>query len=233
MWRRATVPPPAEVANIPSGMPMYLPSHFKEERVEVMHRLIHEHPLGALVTLGPGGLNANHIPLEVDPEPAPFGALRGHVARANPVWREFSRDVEALAVFQGPQIYISPSWYQTKKETGKVVPTYNYLVVHAYGPLRAIEDTDWLRNFVKGLTTRFESGRADPWKITDAPDDFIERQLHAIVGIEIPVTHLLGKWKVSQNRPGADRDGVVRGLQEMNDINAATIADWVQRSGKP
>ena len=210
---------------------MYLPSHFREHRVEVMHQLVHEHPLGALVTLGAEGLNANHIPLQVHPEPAPFGTLRGHVARANPVWREFSREVEALVVFQGPQIYITPSWYQTKQDTGKVVPTYNYLVVHAYGPLRAIDDVDWLRQFLTGLTNRFESERAEPWKITDAPDEFIERQLRAIVGIEIPVTRLLGKWKASQNRPAADRDSVARGLLEASDANANAIAQWVRPGG--
>ena len=207
---------------------MYMPSHFKEERVEVIQQLIHEYPLAALVTHGRDGLNANHIPLRAHPEPAPFGTLRGHVARANPVWREFSREVEALAIFQGAQTYITPSWYQTKKETGKVVPTYNYLVVHAYGPLRAIDDSAWLRQFLTGLTDRFESERAEPWKITDAPDDFIEQQLRAIVGIEIPVTRLLGKWKASQNRPAVDREGVARGLLEAGDANAAAMAQWVR-----
>src|SRR5262249_40159503 len=117
---------------------MYVPAHFEETRQDVLGRLIHDHPLAALVTLGRDGLSANHIPLGLDPGPAPPGTLRGHVARANPVWRDFSRDVEALAIFQGPQAYISPAWYETKKETGKVVPTYNYIVVHAYGPLRVV-----------------------------------------------------------------------------------------------
>lgn len=210
---------------------MYLPSHFREERIEVIHQLIREHPLGALVTLGAEGLNANHIPFLVDPDPAPFGTLRGHVARGNPLWREYSRETEALALFQGPHAYVTPSWYATKRQTGKVVPTYNYLVVHAYGPLRAIEDTDWLRNFVGRLANRFEAEREEPWKITDAPADYIEKQLRAIVGIEIPVTRLLGKWKASQNRPAADREGVAQGLREIDDANAATLADWVQRSG--
>lgn len=209
---------------------MYLPSHFKEERVDVVHSLMREHPLGALVTLGPDGLNANHIPFMIDPKPPPFGTLRGHVARANPAWRDFSRDVEALVIFQGPQAYVTPSWYATKRQTGKVVPTYNYLVVHVYGPLRAIEDPAWLRGFVERLANRFEAGRAQPWKITDAPADFIEKQLQAIVGIEIPVTRLRGKWKVSQNRPAADREGVIRGLQEMGDVDAAAIADWIKRA---
>jgi transcriptional regulator len=209
---------------------MYLPAHFEETRVEVIHRLIREYPLAVLVTLGSAGLNANHIPLEIDPEPAPFGTLRGHVARANPVWRDFSRDVEALTVFQGPQAYISPAWYQTKKETGKVVPTFNYIVVHAYGSLRIIEDEAWLRDLVERLTTRHESGRAEPWKVSDAPEDFIKTQLRAIVGIEMPVTRLVGKWKVSQNRPPVDREGVVRGLGQMKDANAAAMARLVKES---
>ncbi len=209
---------------------MYLPAHFEETRVEVIHRLIHEHPLAVLVTLDSAGLNANHIPLEIDPEPAPFGTLRGHVARANPVWRDFSRDVEALTVFQGPQAYISPAWYQTKKETGKVVPTFNYIVVHAYGSLRIIEDEAWLRGLVERLTTRHESGRAEPWKVSDAPEDFIKTQLRAIVGIEMPVTRLVGKWKVSQNRPPLDREGVVRGLGEMKDANATAMAKLVKET---
>jgi transcriptional regulator len=148
------------------------------------------------------------------------------------VWRAFTPEVEALAIFQGPQTYVTPSWYPTKKESGKVVPTYNYLVVHAYGTLRAIDDADWLRKFLTRLTARFEDERAAPWKITDAPGDYIDRQLRAIVGIEIPVTRLLGKWKASQNRSAADRDGVARGLQEMTDANATAMAEWVQRAGR-
>ena len=209
---------------------MYMPAHFEETRAEVMHRLIHEHPLAVLVTLGSTGLSANHIPLEIDSEPAPFGTLRGHVARANPVWRDFSRDIEALTVFQGPQAYISPAWYQTKKETGKVVPTFNYIVVHAYGSLRIIEDEAWLRGLVERLTTRHESGRAEPWKVSDAPEDFIKTQLRAIVGIEMPVTRLVGKWKVSQNRPAADREGVVQGLGAMKDANASAMSKLVKEA---
>ena len=209
---------------------MYMPAHFEETRAEVMHRLIHEHPLAVLVTLGSTGLNANHIPLEIDSEPAPFGTLRGHVARANPVWRDFSRDVEALTVFQGPQAYISPAWYRTKKETGKVVPTFNYIVVHAYGSLRIIEDEAWLRGLVERLTTRHESGRPEPWKVSDAPEDFIKTQLRAIVGIEMPVTRLVGKWKVSQNRPAVDREGVVQGLSAMKDANASAMSKLVKEA---
>jgi transcriptional regulator len=209
---------------------MYVPAHFEETRPEVLHELIREHPLAALVTLGSEGLNANHIPLELDPAPAPFGTLRGHVARGNPVWRDFSRDVEALAVFQGPQAYISPSWYQTKRETGKVVPTYNYIVVHAYGPMRVIEDRAWLRGLVERLTSRYEAGSREPWKVTDAPADFVEQMLGAIVGIEIPLTRLLGKWKVSQNRPAVDREGVVAALRESSGGDAQAMSALVKKA---
>ena len=207
---------------------MYLPSHFAETRAEVLQDLIHAHQLGTLVTSGPNGLEANHIPFEYDPLPAPLGTLRAHVARGNPVWREFSREIEPLVVFQGPQTYITPSWYRTKAETGKVVPTFNYIVVHAYGSMRAIEDKAWLRNFVGKLTHRFESPRAQPWSITDAPEDFIAQQLGAIVGIEIQLTRLIGKWKTSQNRPAADRKGVVAGLRGSDDPTVRAMADAVE-----
>ena len=208
---------------------MYVPSHFEETRIEVLHQLIREYSFAALVTLGSDGLDANHIPFELDASPAPLGTLRAHVSRGNPVWRDSSRDVEALVVFQGPQAYITPSWYQTKKETGKVVPTYNYIVVHAHGPLQVVEDQGWLRGLVERLTTRYEAARPEPWKVADAPGDFIEKQLLAIVGLAIPITKLVGKWKVSQNRPEADRDGVVRGLREIADADAVAMANLVER----
>lgn len=209
---------------------MYVPSHFQETRVEVLHELIRQHPFAAFVTLGSKGLNANHIPFEIEPTPAPFGTLRGHVARSNPVWRDFSKDIEALLIFQGPQAYITFSWYLTKKETGKVVPTYNYIVVHAYGTLGVVEDRAWLRGLVGRLTNRYEARRAEPWKITDAPTDYIEKMLSAIVGIEIPVTKLVGKWKASQNRSLVDREGVIRGLSEIADADAAMMANLVMQS---
>ena len=209
---------------------MYLPQHFEESRVDVLYEHIHAHPLGALVTLTSRGLDANHIPFEVDPEPAPFGTLRGHVARANPVWREFSRDVEALVIFQGPSTYVSPAWYPTKRETGKVVPTWNYAVVHAHGTPRFIDDRAWLRDFVTKLTNRHEAERPDPWKVTDAPADYVETMLGAIIGLEIPIVRLVGKWKMSQNRPAQDRDGVVEGLRQERGQAGAAIADLVRQS---
>ena len=209
---------------------MYLPKHFEETRVEILHGLIHTHPLAALVTLTPGGLDANHLPFEVDPAPAPFGTLRGHIARANPLWREFSRDVEALVIFQGPGTYVSPAWYPTKQETAKVVPTWNYAVVHAHGMLRVIDDHAWLRDFVTKLTNRHEAPRGDPWKVTDAPADYIDKQLGAIIGLELPITRLVGKWKMSQNRPVADRQGVVDGLRREGGDSGEAIADLIRRS---
>ncbi len=209
---------------------MYLPTHFEETRVETLHALIRAHPLGALVTQGSGGLDANHVPFEVDPDPAPFGTLRAHVARANPVWRE-AAGAEVLVLFQGTDIYISPSWYPTKQETAKVVPTWNYAVVHAHGRLRAIDDREWLRAFVTRLTDRHESGRTDPWKVTDAPADYIDAMLGGIVGLEIPIARLVGKWKVSQNRPAKDREGVVEGLGRQGDATSAAMARLVREPG--
>jgi len=207
---------------------MYLPEHFNEQRAELLHELIREQPLGTLVTLAAEGLNANHVPFEFDAAPAPLGTLRCHVARANSLWRDFSPMVEALAIFQGPKTYVSPSFYPSKKVTGEVVPTYNYVIVHGYGAMKIIHDRQWLRGLVTRLTKRFEAGRAAPWQVTDAPSAFIDKQLGAIVGIEIALTKLIGKWKVSQNRPVDDRKGVIEGLTEGGDADSAAIAHWVK-----
>src|SRR5215467_4792507 len=153
---------------------MYIPKYFEETRVEVLHELIRAHPLAALVINTPDGLDANHIPFEINPEPAPFGVLRGHVARSNPVWRRVSPDVQALAIFQGPNTYVSPSWYPSRHETGKVVPTWNYAVVHAYGRLRLIEDRMWLRRLVERVTNEHERVVENPWNLSEAPANFID-----------------------------------------------------------
>src|SRR5262245_21553648 len=147
---------------------MYLPNTFEENRVDVLHDLVRSHPLGTLVTLNSAGLDANHIPFQVQSAAQSLGILRGHVARANSVWEDCSGNSRALAIFQGPQTYIFPSWYPTKRETGMVVPTWNYIVVHAHGELRAIEDREWLRNFIESLTETYESRQKDPWKLSDA-----------------------------------------------------------------
>jgi transcriptional regulator len=208
---------------------MYVPAHFEETRVEVMHDLIRTHPFATLVTLTADGLAANHIPLELHTDPPPFGTLRGHIARANSLWRERSAEVNSLAIFQGPNRYISPAWYPTKEETGKVVPTWNYAVVHAHGPLKVIEDRDWLRQLVTRLTDHHESSRSKPWSVSDAPEEYIEKTLEAIVGLEIPIARLVGKWKVSQNRPAKDQSGVVENLLQEDDDSSKAMADLVRQ----
>jgi len=203
---------------------MYLPAYFKESRTEVMHALMRERPLATLVTMCDSGMVANHIPVETLSEPAPFGMLRGHVARANPLWREYREGSEALAIFQGPQTYISPSFYPTKQDTGEVVPTWNYAVVHARGTFRFIQDTVWLRAFVTRLTEAHEASRPVPWKVGDAPPPYIEKMLSLIVGFEFSIVDLTGKWKISQNHPTANREGVVKGLSDAADAGGREIA---------
>lgn len=190
---------------------MYLPKHFEENRAEVLHELLRAHPLALLVTQAGGELRADSIPFMLDPQRGPHGTLVAHVARANSLWRE-AADTQALVVFQGPQAYISPSAYPSKAEHGKVVPTWNYIMVQARGRLRAIDDPVWLHALVSRLTDRHEANRPVPWEVSDAPLDYIEKMLGAIVGIEIPIETIAGKWKVSQNRSAADRDGVARTL---------------------
>lgn len=205
---------------------MYQVGAFREERIDVMHALMRNHRLATLVTVNDGIPEANHLPLLIDPEPAPAGTLRGHVARANPVWRE-AGGREVLAVFQGPQVYVTPSWYPSKRETGQVVPTWNYAVVHAYGRLVVHDDREWLRTLVTRLTDQQEAGRPQPWRVDDAPPDYVDRMLDAIVGIEIPVSRLAGKWKVSQNRSEADRSGVAEGLRQSDETQAQAMAALV------
>ena len=204
---------------------MYLPSHFEVTDTDALHALIREHPLGTLVMTGPQGLGADHIPFEIDTEPAPCGTLVAHVARANPLWQH---EGDVLVIFHGPSGYITPSWYPTKKENGKVVPTYNYAVVHAYGRLRAIEDRDWLRAFVTRLTDRHEAARAEPWHVTDAPADYIDKMVAAIVGIEVTITRMIGKFKMSQNRTPADRLGVASGLEQGESDDSRAMARLVR-----
>lgn len=203
---------------------MYVPSHFAEDRLPVLQNFMRQHPFATLITLNAGGLVASHLPLLVEEAPAPNGRLIGHLARANNHWRDVDSSVEALAIFGGPHAYVSPSWYATKAEHGKVVPTWNYSAVHAYGALRIIEDATWLRDLVGRLTDRHESGRAHPWKVEDAPADYVQTHLKGIVGIELTVQRLEGKWKLSQNRPAKDRIGTERGLRETGDPDAAAVA---------
>jgi transcriptional regulator len=192
---------------------MYQPPHFREDRVEVQQDLIRNHPLGLLVTAGPGGLMANPVPFLVYPEGGERGTLRAHLARANPQWHELSVVTECLVVFQGPQEYVTPSWYATKRETGKVVPTWNYVTVHVWGKPQIVQDAAWLRRQLDDLTLLKEGVRPSPWQVEDAPPEFVTAQIKGIIGVELPVERIEGKWKVSQNRPAADRAGVVAGLR--------------------
>jgi transcriptional regulator len=191
---------------------MYLPNRFAETRLDVLHALIGQHPLGTLVTHGPDGLAADHIPFEIGAptEAAPFGVLRAHVARANPLWRLAGTQV--LTIFQGPSAYISASLFAEKAVSGKVVPTWNYATVHAAGALRAIEDPAWLLDFVTRLTDHHEAPRAAPWAVADAPAPYIDAMLKAIVGIEIPIARLDGKWKINQDETAADRVQIAAAL---------------------
>jgi transcriptional regulator len=189
---------------------MYLPRHFEQNDPAVLAAAMHDHPLATLVIAAPAGPTADLIPLEYDPQPGPHGTLRGHVARANPLWRHAG--AAALAVFHGPQAYVSPNWYPSKRKHGKAVPTWNYTMVQARGTLRSVDEAPWLRALVGRLTERHESTQPAPWAVGDAPDDYLQQMLGAIVGIEITLTSLVGKWKVSQNRDAADRDGVAAAL---------------------
>ncbi len=205
---------------------MYLPKHFEQPDRNALIALMHEHPLSTLIVTTAEGTSADLIPLEFAPTEGQHGVLRGHVARANPLWRHAG--AQALAVFTGPEAYISPGWYASKHEHGKVVPTWNYTMVQARGVLRAIDDTSWLRALVGRLTDRHEARLARPWQVSDAPDDYVQQMLRAIVGIEIPLDSLVGKWKVTQNRSQADRLGVATGLMDQSSDATAAMATLVK-----
>jgi len=211
---------------------MYEPPFHREEDLAALHALIRARPLGLLISHGPQGLLANAIPFLIDPEAGKLGTLRAHMARANGQWRDLAEAPEALVVFQGAEHYISPSWYATKRETGKVVPTFNYVMVQARGPARVIADDDWLKRQIEALTRSREESRERPWAVSDAPADFIALQRRAIVGVEIEVADLRGKWKASQNRSAADRAGVVAGLEALSDDPEAQAMAAIVRAAK-
>ncbi|MDB5510541.1 MAG: FMN-binding negative transcriptional regulator [Enterovirga sp.] len=210
---------------------MYQPPLFREDRLEVQHELIRANPLGLLITAGASGLMANPIPFLIDPEASEHGTLRCHLARANPQWRDLASVDECLVVFQGPQDYVTPSWYATKRETGKVVPTWNYATVHAWGRPSVTHEAGWLRRQLDDLTLLREGGRPVPWQVGDAPADFVAAQIRGIVGVEIPIGRIEGKWKVSQNRPEADRAGVHAGLAAAGESASAMAALVAERGG--
>lgn len=210
---------------------MYMPSHFSEERIEVLHALIQAHPLAALVSLQDGELEANHIPflISAPTAEAPHGVLRGHVARNNPVWQSAASSQDALLIFQGAQAYISPRWYEEKQRSGSVVPTYNYAVVHAHGPMRIVEDRQEFLRLLSDLSDNFERKFDQPWKVSDAPAEYVDRMMDMIVGIEIPVRRISGKWKTSQNKSTQDRVNMVDGLREKQDPASRALADVMEQ----
>jgi transcriptional regulator len=206
---------------------MYLPAHFEERRPKVLQQLIADHPLGALVTLGPDGLDANHLPFEFEPaaDGDRHGVLRAHVARANPVWREARQRPETLVIFQGPAAYLSPSWYPGKAQTHRFVPTWQYMVVHAHGRIKVHDDERYVRGVVARLTRKMEAEESVPWKIGDAPPDYIDQMLTQIVGLEIEVERLVGKWKLGQNRTPQERLGAAERMRERGGEMRAAVAD--------
>jgi transcriptional regulator len=212
--------------------PLYLPEYFKVNDVQTLHATIRKITFGTLVTQGSAGMEASHVPMLLDPEPGPNGTLHGHIARANPQWERFVAGSEALAMFVGPQGYITPSWYATKRATGKVVPTWNYVAIHAYGRPTFFDDSERLRMLVTRLTQTQETPRAAPWAVSDAPASFIDAMLRAIVGFELPIERLEGKWKMSQNRPEEDRQGVLEGLAREGGAREAAIAETIRAANR-
>jgi transcriptional regulator len=208
---------------------VYTPSYHEETNVLVLQALIQAHPLGTWATQGDGELIVNHIPFLLDPFRGEFGTLMGHVARANDVWRSFSKTVPSVVVFQGAESYITPSWYPSKRAHGKAVPTWNYVVVHAQGLPLVVDDKARLLEHLNQLTDVHEAKQPMPWKMADAPVDYTDRLIEHIVGIEIPIDRLVGKWKVSQNRPKADRLGVVAGLLAKEDPESTKMAGLVNQ----
>jgi len=202
---------------------MYIPRHFAEPRVEVLHEALRGAGLATLVTTGAEGLDASHLPLLLEPEPGPLGRLVGHVARANPQWSATPDGSAALAIVLGPDAYVTPSWYPSKRETGLGVPTWNYLAIHAHGTVRFFQERERLLGLVTRLTDRHEQARPLPWKVADAPPDHLDGMLKGIVGVELTITRIEGKWKASQNRGEADRRGVEEGLRSEGHEEMASL----------
>lgn len=206
---------------------MYIPKHFEQADPQALQDLIRSAPLASLVTLGTQGLNANPIPLYFQANNG-LGLLQGHVARANPLWREWDTQFEALAIFHGSNAYISPNWYPSKAEHHKEVPTWNYIVLNVYGHLRVQDDPVWLRSFLEKLTAQQEASFEQAWQLADAPEDYLQKMLKAIVGIELEITRWEGKWKLSQNKASPEYQGVIEGLKATQAADAMTLASIMQ-----
>lgn len=212
---------------------MYIPKHHRQPDLSATQALIEAYPLGAWVVQASEGLVANHVPFLLDRSRGPHGTLLGHVSRANPVWRQLQDGTPSVVMFQGPQSYITPGWYPGKAAHGEVVPTWNYVVAHAHGVPRAVDDAQWLHEFLMRLTATHEAAQAVPWAMTDAPAAFVDKLLRAVVGIEIPIDRLEGKLKASQDEAIPDRLGTVRGLLAQGNANASAMASLVQAALAP
>jgi transcriptional regulator len=204
---------------------MYIPKHYEETRLPVLHQLMRDYPLATLITHGPDGVNVNHIPIYLDSTQGEFGTLRAHVARANPIWQEAQADGAVVVVFHGPNTYVSPQWNPAKKLHGKAVPTWNYAVVHCHGRLRVVDDAAFVRANVDELSARHEAALPPPWTLDDAPADYAEKMLAAIVGLECVIERIVGKWKVSQNHPSATQQATVDGMLAHQGRGADAMAD--------
>ena len=210
---------------------MYVPPHFAETDIPALHAAMRGSGLVTLVTMTEDGMIASHLPVMLSPDPAPYGTLIGHLAHANPQTKGVLGD--ALVIFQGPEGYITPSYYATKRENAKVVPTWNYTAIHAYGTLRFVHEPDRLLEIVTALTQRHETPRAEPWAVTDAPADFVQGMLKGIVGLEVTITPLEGKRKMSQNRPASDIEGVISGLRADGRADLAEAVDQAALAAAP
>ena len=206
---------------------MYRPDHFRSDDIAEMHALMRARPLAALVSAGASGLYATHLPTVLKAE-GEFGTIECHLARANPHWKDLAAGGEALMIFQGPEAYITPNWYASKAETGKVVPTWNYAAVHAYGRPQVMQDKAWLHRHVGELTAQQEASEAKPWAVTDAPESFIDVMLRGIVGFRFDIARLEGKWKMSQNREMRDRVATAAGLEQRGQNEDAQVAAEVR-----
>jgi transcriptional regulator len=211
---------------------MYQPDHFRVDDLAMLHALMRARPFAALISAGASGLYATHLPTVLK-EQGPYGAIECHLARANPHWKDLAAGGEALMIFQGPEAYVTPNWYPSKAEHGKVVPTWNYAVVHAYGRPAVMQDKDWLRRHVGDLTTQQEAREAVPWAVSDAPESYIDVMLRGIVGFRFEIERLEGKWKMSQNREMRDRAGTADGLLRRGEGEDAEVAALVRRHAVP
>ena len=211
---------------------MHVPNKFKETNKDVLQNLIRSHPLGTWIISVDDELDVNHIPFVLDSTQGEFGVLKGHVNIANPVWKSLPTATSSAIVFQGAETYITPSWYASKQEHGKVVPTWNYAVVHAHGRANIVRDRNWLFEHLNALSDQQEEKQPEPWKVADAPKEFTDKMINGIVGIEIPISALVGAWKTSQNKNQSDRAGIINGLSNSENSQSTEMASYIAHQGR-